>query len=255
MSLMRFMSPMNPRKLNRSMLLFLLLALTLLNSACLKTRAQLKEDSSSDDVSNPVPAKVQDVQPQGQYIIDEIKGELTRLTGRIEDLERNDKQQAANSSIAGKEDVKKLEARIAELEQAQAAILESIKKAEATNTADPSELFERGKQQFEAGNHEGAIESFTAYLKGPKQKPSAESATFMRAEAYYQLKQFKKAIVDYSKFPEKFTTSKKMPVALLKIGQSFDALGMRDDAKSFYQELIEKFPKSQEAKKARAKLK
>jgi len=77
----------------------------------------------------------------------------------------------------------------------------------------------------------------------------------MRAEAYYQLKQYKKAIVDYSKFPEKFTTSKKMPVALLKIGQSFDALGMRDDAKSFYQELIEKFPKSQEAKKARSKLK
>ena len=46
-----------------------------------------------------------------------------------------------------------------------------------------------------------------------------------------------------------------MPVALLRIGQSFDALGMKDDARGFYQELAEKFPKSTEARKIRARLK
>ena len=46
-----------------------------------------------------------------------------------------------------------------------------------------------------------------------------------------------------------------MPTALYKIGLSFESLGMKDDAKGFYQELIEKHPKSQEAKKAKAKMK
>ena len=43
--------------------------------------------------------------------------------------------------------------------------------------------------------------------------------------------------------------------ALLKIGQSFEALGMKEDAKGFYQELTDKFPKSPEAAKAKKKVK
>ncbi len=54
---------------------------------------------------------------------------------------------------------------------------------------------------------------------------------------------------------EKFPKSKRVPVTLLKIAQSFEALGMADDARGFYQELVEKFPKSSEAKKAKARLK
>ncbi|MGZ3697637.1 MAG: tetratricopeptide repeat protein, partial [Bdellovibrionota bacterium] len=108
------------------------------------------------------------------------------------------------------------------------------------------------RAQFKAGNFSAAIETLTAYLKTAK-KGKTEEATFLRAESYYKLKQYKKAIVDYSKFPEKYTHSKNMPQVLYKIGLCFDNLGMRDDAKGFYQELIEKFPKSPEAKKARPK--
>jgi len=46
-----------------------------------------------------------------------------------------------------------------------------------------------------------------------------------------------------------------MPEALYKIGMSFESLGMGEDAKGFYQELVEKYPKSPEAKKARKKVK
>ena len=92
------------------------------------------------------------------------------------------------------------------------------------------------------------------YLKNTKAKQH-EEATFIRAESYYSLAQYKKAIVDYSKFPEKFTKSKRMPLALYKIGLSFEHLGMKEDAKGFYQELVEKFPKSPEGVKARAKAK
>lgn len=249
---------MGSQLLKKTVLLTFLASFAMSQSACLKTRAQLREESGHDE-ENHAPtqaAPVQDVQPQGQYVIDEIKGEFTRLEGRVEDLERLQKQGAANSTSANKDDFKKLEQRIIELEQPQANMIETIKKLQEApaTAANPSEMLEKGKTQAEGGNFEGAAESFTAALKSAKGK-IAEEATFLRAEAYYALKDYKKAIVDYSKFPEKFNRSGYMAKALFQIGRSFEALGMKDDAKGFYQELVEKYPKSPEAKKAKSKVK
>ncbi len=226
------------------------MALSLTLSACLKTRAQLKEEPSNQP--GPIPAQVQEVQPKGEYVIDEIKSEITRLTGRIEDLERTQKQGGASD-----EQLKKLETRIVELEQAQAAMLEAMKKAEAAapSKVDQTELVDQAKQQIESGDFEQAVETLSTYLtKNPKGK-RLEEATFYRAEAYFNLKQYKKAIVDYSKFPEKFTKSRRMAKALYQIGVSFENLNMKEDAKGFFQEVVDKFPKSQEAQRAKARLK
>ena len=237
------------------------LTICLSSTACLKTRAQLRDDNQSggaDEQRTPqqhesTPAQVQDVQPESRYAVDEIKAEITRMNGRLEDLERTPKVDPANSPTS--DAMKAMEKRISELEKAQAEMIESLKAGQAqtieTTTAD---FFEKGQDQFKAKNYEGAIESMNTYLKNPKAKQN-EEATFIRAESYYTLAQYKKAIVDYSKFPEKFTKSKRMPQALYKIGLSFDHLGMKEDAKGFYQELVEKFPKSPEGVKARAKAK
>ncbi len=240
-------------------------SLCLLTTGCLTTRAQLREHNEESSnkpaaASTPQPAQVQEVQPQGSYAIDEIKGELTRVNGRLEDLERSRREASADPSTAQtRDDVKKLEARITELEKAQAQMLDAIKKIQENQTAaaqaqaDPDEALNRGKEAFSSGNYDSAIESLTGALRSAKGR-SAEDATFLRAESFYALKQYKKAIVDFSRFPEKYSRSKYMPSALYKIGLSFDALGMRDDAKGFYQELEDKFPKSAEAKKVKKKL-
>lgn len=224
--------------------------IVLLTSACLKTRAQLREDG--EDAPRPVAAQpVQDVKPGG-YAIDEVKDEITRLTGRIEDLERSQKEQKGG---ADHDTVKKLEDRIAQLEQAQLALSESVKKIEESPAVmDPNEVFKKAKDQFDKGEFQSAADSFGNYLKLPKIK-KAEDATFYKAESYFKLKEYKKAIVEYSKFPEKFSKSTRMADVLFKIGTSFESLGMKDDAKGFFQELIEKYPKSPEAKKARKKAK
>lgn len=232
--------------------LALVVLVSTLGSACLKTRAQLRGHSYEDDedARRPTPAQVTPVEPTGGYALEEMKSEITRLNGRIEDLERAQKGGAQNP--AQKEEVKKLENRMAELEQAQANLLETVTKLQETSAAaaDPSEFLKKGKALFQEQDFEAAIEAFSTYLKSPKAK-KAEEATFFRGESYFHLKQYKKAIVDFSKFPEKFTESAQMPAALLRIGQSFEALGMKEDAQGFYQELTEKFPKSPEAKKVK----
>jgi tol-pal system protein YbgF len=226
-------------------------------SACLKTRAQLRDESSDDTVheQRAQAAQIQEVQPQGQYVIDELKSEITRLTGRIEDLERRAKARDAEGATAGKEDLKKLETRIIETENAQSEMIKAIQKMQQTMPApEQPELFEKAQNEQKNGNHQAAVDDFTNYLRNPKAK-HAEEATYLRGESYFALKEYKKAIMDFSKFPEKYSKSKRMPSALFRIGNSFEALGMKDDAKGFYQELAEKFPKSSEAKKAKAKLK
>ena len=237
--------------------------MTLLLSACLKTRAQLKNDSPDDngapsaEASKPQPGQVQSVQPQGQYAMDEIRSEMTRVEGRVEDLERAKKESEAGTGInASKDDLKKLEQRIGELEQAQTNMLEALKKIQDTPavSANPEDSFNQGKNAFEAGNYDEAIKNFDAYLKVPKVTHTQE-ATFLRGESFFSKKEYKRAIVDYSKFPEKYTTSKRMPQALYKIGMSFEALGMKEDAKGFYQELVEKYPKAPEAKRVRNRIK
>lgn len=224
-------------------------------TGCLKSRIQFREDSEDQETSRPVSAQVQEVHPQGSYVLDEIKGELTRLNGRVEELERS--KPDAGALQTEKEELKKLTNRIIELEQAQANLIEAFQKLKQSGPAlsnDSEELFKKAKIKFGANLCDEAIEDFTEYLKSSQAK-QAEDATFFRAECYFKLKQYKKAIVDYSRFPERFTRSKHMPIALFKIGGSFEAMGMKEDAKGFYQELIEKFPKTSEASRARAKLK
>lgn len=244
-----------PKKTQPVLFVFCLLAL----SGCLKSRFQIREQGEEPEVAKPIPAKVQEVEPQGHYAVDELRGEITRLTGRLEELERarQESAQDAQKESQLKEENRKLEARIAELEQAQIQMIEAIKKfqeSKPVSASESHESFEKAKALFDASNYDGAVEAFSQYLKRSK-APKAEAATFYRAESYFHLKQYKKAIVDYSQFTEKYNRSRHLPAALLKIGLSFEALTMKDDAKGFFQEVVDKFPKSAEAKKARAKLK
>ncbi len=225
------------------------LALTLITlPACLKTRAQVRTDSPDEA------PKSSELLASQAAAIDELKTELARLTGRLEELERAQGQASKNEGTAHLEAVKKLETRLNELEQAQIETLENLKKVQTSSpAADPVSWLEQGKSRLISGDLEGAAEALSEYLKSSKPR-QAEEATFLRGEAYFGLKQYKKAIIDFSKFPERFQKSRKMPEALYKIGLSFDALGMREDARNFFQELIEKFPKTAEAKKAKGRV-
>ncbi|HTL12277.1 MAG TPA: tetratricopeptide repeat protein [Bdellovibrionota bacterium] len=228
------------------------LSLACSTGACLKTRAQLKDDDDSGSMPNQPEA----VKPQGGYVVDELKSEITRLTGRVEDLEHQLKEARESAQEKDKgPNPKDLEKRIGELENAQANMLETIQKMEKNSQSrgGGEGAFEKAKASFKEKDYEGAINHLNVYLRD-SDADKAEEATFLRGEAYYSLKQYKKAIVDYSKFPEKYNKSKLLPEALWRIGQSFDNLGMKDDASAFYQELIEKFPKNSRADAARRKL-
>lgn len=243
---------------------------------CLKTRSQVREEQAypaADQQSSDATAgsgggntgQSGDA-PQGQggsYAVDELKSEFIHVVGRVEDLERNAKQNVTDQTegkalqAAHETRIKELETRLSELENAQATLIESVKRIEESKShvskAETGSLLEKGKKEYLAQDYGGAIETLSVYIRALGEKAN-EDAYYFRGQSFYQSKDYKKAILDFSKFPEKFSKSKRMPEVLFRIGSSFEEMGMKDDSKTFYQELVEKFPKSPEAKKAKGKI-
>jgi TolA-binding protein len=79
--------------------------------------------------------------------------------------------------------------------------------------------------------------------------------SFQVAEDSFDKKDWKKAILNYNRFRDANPKSKKFAEATYKIGVCFQELGMKDEAKTFYDEVIGKYPNSSDAKKARTRLK
>jgi len=84
---------------------------------------------------------------------------------------------------------------------------------------------------------------------------SAKKDLYELGEENFDKKDWKKAIVNYQKFRDGNPKSKKFPDATYKIGVSFQELGLKDEAKTFYDEVVAKYPNSSEAKKAKTRLK
>lgn len=241
-----------------SLVLFLISSFSL--SACVTTRAQLhqeraaqqgEEELNNDPAHEPTveskPSKNQNssqssAQNSGGYSVEELKSMVASLTGKVEELEQN----ISKSGDQHGEELKKLYSRIDELEKKANAAPEVVKHSD-------KDEFEVGKEAYRAGKYDEAIDAFEEYLKNP-QAGTHEEAIMLKGEAHFKQKNFKKAIVEFSKISEKFPKSKENPKALMRIAESFDGLGMKEDAKAFYTDLIDKFPKSPEAKAAKKRI-
>jgi tol-pal system protein YbgF len=256
------------RRTNLARYSSLSLAFLFLLSGCLKTRSDLKSETNNPD--SGYETKVTDVQnanAENQKVSEELRGEINRLNGRIDELQKKNESMSQEAGKRGERDaqMRDMESKVQELQASQAALIEALQKKEKDREekiqkekevpkTDPAAEYEAGKAAHKEKKYDAAVEAFTKYLKFPKGKYT-EDALFLRGESLYAKENYKKAILDYSSLQEKFPKSKNISKALLKMGMSFDALGMKSDAKPFYQEILEKHAKAPEAKAAKAKLK
>lgn len=250
--------------LARLFLSVFILSLTLGLTACMKTRAQIKggntHQAADQDENDAEPAATN---PAKHAIeIEEIKNEVTRISGKIEEIDHHQRNMNFGEL---KEYTTRLDSRIAELEKNQLLVMSELKalKEKETHAAvvernageSSSHILAEATKLLSAKNFDGAAERFRAVLnRGGKGKEAAE-AYYGLGECDYNRKDYKKAIVQYSKVQEAFAKSARVPASLYRIGLSFQHLNMPADAKGFFSEVVERYPKSAEAKKARAKVK
>jgi TolA-binding protein len=92
-----------------------------------------------------------------------------------------------------------------------------------------------------------------AVLSGLKNKKDKQEATYIMAESLFKAGDIREAALKFNDYIES-KPKENMSVALLRMGDCFQQLGDAETAKIYYQELIQKYGSSAEAKQAKNKL-
>ena len=107
----------------------------------------------------------------------------------------------------------------------------------------------RQEKQYPQGR-----ELMQSFLKRYPADALAINASYWIGETFYAEKNYQNAILQFEEIIQKHGDHPKAASATLKQGLAFDAIGDKTNAKLLYQRVIEQFPLSDEASKAKAKL-
>jgi TolA-binding protein len=170
----------------------------------------------------------------------DIESDLRESHGRIEVVENRLAQQAS----ASEKSRKNADEQLAEAQKKIGIMQDEIAKMQDQISALAGEL--ANVKTAAAAPVAGVTE---------KSDGKGENGAYDVAEELFDKKEWRKAILNYQKFREAKPKHKKVPEAIYKICVCFQELGMKDEAKTFYDEVISKYAGSVEAKKAKIRLK
>jgi len=183
-----------------------------------------------------------------------VRDELRTLRGQVEGMDKgqNLKKQLDDLAIRVGNIEHSLKKGKGETDLQRSEATDAVPSEEAKT--DPKAAYNACYKLFKDGQNEKARNEFQKFLKQYPKTPYSGSAQFWIAETWYVDDKFEKAIVEYDKVIKGFPTSDKVPHALLKQGMSFQKLGDDGSAKIVYQQIMKKYPQTQQAKVARARL-
>ena len=188
-------------------------------------------------------------QAELQAGLDGLRVDVQGTKGRFDDLGRADATLRQDLSLLKEElglQVVDLGQRVAKLEQAQSE----------PPAASANELYEqalqsiRDRQEYVAGR-----EMMITFLKNYPGDPRAVNAAYWIGETYYAEKAYDKAVLQFEEVVQRYGDDPKVASALYKQALAFEALKDRKSARLVMKKVIERFPLSDEAKKAKEKLK
>ena len=122
-------------------------------------------------------------------------------------------------------------------------------------SVNPTELYKSAQDDINNGNYALAESRLLTFLLQFPDHELAGNAQFWLGETAYTQGKFDAAIKEYDKVLEKYSKSPKVPAAMLKKGYALLELGEKKAAQTTLRKLITSYPKSDEAKIARDKIK
>jgi len=197
-----------------------------------------------------------------QASMDSVKSDIQVLNGKTDDLAIAVKKPSddlaryrddADKRILALEDrVVKLQAALDELNKKVGDFAAQPKKEEAVT---PESVYAKGLETFKTGDMPAAREIFTKFLEQYPQHDLAANAQYWIGETFYNEKGYEPAILAYQEVIKQYPNKDKVPAAMLKQAMCFRAIKDIKSARYVLKKLEEGFPRSEEAKKAKALLK
>jgi tol-pal system protein YbgF len=176
--------------------------------------------------------------------------DIQTVSGKIDDLGQQVKKPEDDLSLL-KEDVNRrltaIETKISGDEKA----LADAKAAAVT----PESMYQSGIDAFKSGDMKNARDIFTKFIGLYPKNDLVANAHYWIGETYYNDKNLEQAILEYQEVIKNFPDKEKATAAMLKQGMSFKELGDNKSARFIFKKLVDKYPKSEEAGKAKKLLK
>jgi tol-pal system protein YbgF len=173
---------------------------------------------------------------KAQNDVASLRGQNEVLTHRIDVLEKTIQDQQKSVDVAS---------------QLLAQRQKELDKAE--HPTDRMGIYTLARQKMDAAQYPRARDLLQDFLGKYPRDELAPNAQYWLGESYYAEKKWNDAIVEFQKVLKEYKSSDKVPDALVKIGMSFQAQGDCQNAKLFYEEVVQSHGKSPLAKTAREK--
>ncbi len=230
---------MNFKSLNlKNFLLTLTVSLVFVGCSGLVTRGELKEADQKKTLQDQV-SLIQRSHADQSNKFSDIDNDLRELTGRLEVLENKN-----HLSINEKEKLNKQNSETTQEQNRKIQLLQE----ELTRQDNQINMM-----MADINTLKSVISQQQAALKEESEKSKKDP--YELAEDFFKANDWKKSILNYQKYRDSNPKGKHFADATYKIGVSFQELGMKDEAKSFFDEVITKFPNSGESKKAKTRIK
>lgn len=213
-----------------------LMVTSLFLTGCLKTRNDVRETEQRQVMQQQVVTLQRTHADTGNRFSD-LEEEVRSLNGRVDVVENR----LGKSDVGVESALKSSQQQNMELGQKVTALQEALIKMEKDIYTLNAEL--------------QAVKAEKAASHAERSAAPAKKDIYSMAQSFFDKKDWKQAILSYQKYRDENPKGGKFADATYKIGVSFQELGMRDEAKTFYDEVVSKFPSSDEARRAKIRLK
>jgi TolA-binding protein len=119
---------------------------------------------------------------------------------------------------------------------------------------DKAAFFALAQREEEKGDKGVARELWEEYVRRWPTDPRSAEAGFHAGDLLYGQKRYREALLAYGRVAESFPRSDRAPPSMLGAADSMLRLDMRDDAVGILKQLVERYPKTDAAAKAKARL-
>jgi tol-pal system protein YbgF len=127
------------------------------------------------------------------------------------------------------------------------ATQDKLPKPDERAGAAAAEQYRIAVDRLRAGAHEEAIAMFRDFVKQHADHDYADNAQYWLGEAYYDRKDYTKALAEFRVAVDKYPRGNKVPDALLKVGYCYLALGQTDKGRFALEQVIAIYPKTEPA--------
>ncbi len=192
--------------------------------------------------------------------INRLKEQLQYLEGRIEKGERKisesfqkvDDQAYQTDALTVRVDL--LEQKVFSVQNKDGSNTPLEMGSQSGKTLSPTEAYNLAYNDYLKGNYDLAIISFQNYINQYPRSTFVPEAIYWIGQSHYNQGSYQDAVRFFEQIEEKYPQHEKAPNALLKAAFSFVELSKPDRAKELLLKVIDQFPQSNEAYRAKDKL-